>query len=86
MLLGIFLNVNGKMMMKHYDVSKIIFRIFVMIAIVSLGGLLYIKCFKSANVDIAQSVNGTYEALLQATSTPAWSFGSQTGKLILKKR
>ena len=85
MLLGIFLNVNGKMMMKHYDVSKIIFRIFVMIAIVSLGGLLYIKCFKSANVDIAQSVNGTYEALLQATSTPAWSFGSQTGKLILKK-
>lgn len=56
-----------------------------MIAIVSLGGLLYIKCFKSANVDIAQSVNGTYEALLQATSTPAWSFGSQTGKLILKK-
>ena len=72
-------------MMKHYDVSKIIFRIFVMIAIVSLGGLLYIKCFKSANVDIAQSVNGTYEALLQATSTPAWSFGSQTGKLILKK-
>lgn len=56
-----------------------------MIAIISLGGLLYIKCFKSSGVDIAQSVNGTYEALLQATSTPAWSFGSQTGQLILKK-
>ena len=56
-----------------------------MIAIISLGGLLYIKCFRSAGANIAQSINGAYEILLQATSTPAWPFGSQTGQLILKK-